>query len=905
MLLNFYFIYFTFCSDCSLNNQYKFSNKSIRPYIKKSKDEICVFESQYNREQKQKSDLIAIKKELLPDIFHFDDTLYMKILECRKFQECRFDNNEIKILLFFGLPALEPNNNMLESIFLTLIEGSYDQIISVFLVSIRTTLIRITLQNILEEIDISLISDYLKDKQTYADFLYDNNLEKIHQFNRLIYDDSSDSFKIFLRAIFKDLFEKIRIENRNSPGYLDWFNEIYTFYYKEILEKIKLFEKSRLEGFLKLLKNYDSIIYNQSKNSMKKINYERLYMTILLLLENIPRDQDLKKFWKENEKIFFALDYLFYDFFNQIVTKFTIKIYLENGDFVLFNHELETMNKKIFCRFDKIRWLEIFHFYDLNNISEINSFMQTPKAFLDFIIKIETSIITFDNFFLKDFESNNFIRPICIIRFLNFYNELGAENYLLEISKIIRISKKEIITMKYDNDYFNKMVYFFTKYILRESYIIARNLNCFGEKDINLYQSMYSLLKIKINDDFIENAPFLYNEINHHLYTISNKIARVINNISDIRMIDCIYLENNGETVEFCEENLHYQLKKILICGKTKRIYLHTFCNIHGVINGNFYYIFLINKNYKYHIAFNNFNRLTTASALPDGKVYIATRSYLFFNFHKILRVHSGFYNNFRKIYEISYEDGCLFISNLYINIHSIPNKLKKLHFNSSIINKNSKRLNHIYLNAEYSQEKKIFLFFHCVFYTRIEMNDLSKEICLNCCTFTNAVLIINLNLIDSVKIENCIGMIILDVFRFQILKYESHKLIYFKRQKEFLIINYILLSSFILDFDVESLNISECSIHSTILIKLTKICISNCFGYFDFYMNNYNKKIGKINMERDGCIQIDTTQKPEKFRFTKIIFFEDKENFFDENPEIEVIFEDCNRIKYLEEILE
>lgn len=56
--------------------------------------------------------LKLIKKQYPPYIFNFSDDLYIKILECRHHKNVIFTNYEIKEFLSFGLPNLEPNENI-------------------------------------------------------------------------------------------------------------------------------------------------------------------------------------------------------------------------------------------------------------------------------------------------------------------------------------------------------------------------------------------------------------------------------------------------------------------------------------------------------------------------------------------------------------------------------------------------------------------------------------------------------------------------------------------------------------------------------------------------------------------------------------------------------------------------
>lgn len=77
--------------------------------------------------------LKKIKSEYLSEIFHFSDELYYKIFLCRTSNLVNFESEEIFELISFGLPILENNSNMLESILIDFLKTDlYNDIILIY-----------------------------------------------------------------------------------------------------------------------------------------------------------------------------------------------------------------------------------------------------------------------------------------------------------------------------------------------------------------------------------------------------------------------------------------------------------------------------------------------------------------------------------------------------------------------------------------------------------------------------------------------------------------------------------------------------------------------------------------------------------------------------------------------------
>lgn len=840
-------------------------------------------------------DIQSITSEYPSDKFHFDITLYKKILMCRLYNKDEFSVNDLETLLYFGLPSLEPNNNMYNSFLKSLVKGKYYQIISDFLISIRTTLIRTTIQEIIEYFSKDFISDFYRDKQKINEFLYENNLKTIHEFNALIYDGDLIKIKMFFQTIYDYFFEKIKLENESHFDFYKELNENCYFFYQKIYEKIEIFTLLQYNHHLRILKEYDKFIWMEAGSKMKEIKLNDSYLILSFLDSNIPKEKDNKGFWIENSKIFFAFDFLNLVFLDHFLTKVDIIVINKNGDYIkFFPQSDQKINEIIRFYFEDIAWFDIFYLYDLKYLSNLNNFMQTPESFLDFIVSLKIEEITINNFLLEEYNSTNHIDIKSINYFLLFYNKFPPNEYKIEFRDSIKIYFSEIKVKHKKNGFQNSIIQLFIRHILRESYnnILLKNLQ---QDKIDCIQNLYNLLEIEKNDDFIKTIFFFQNKLPNLTTKNIKIIEKILNSIEKINENENYLLENNDYSIVFNSENLIYdRLHKIIISGKSYNININCDWIVYGTIYGNFHHIILLNSQLNYSLPTSNNFQFNKTEVIPSAKVCISSNQNLCINIHNILIVKNISDNILFQNHEIKFNLNFLFGSKLQVKFFYIHSEIIKICFLHSNLSKIDLFTDSIHFGESSNKEKKNYKFINCYFYLKTEFeSNIEKLYCKNC-TFRKNIIISDAYQIDNIVIELCRGSIFWGALELAVRNEKLYRIFMYTKNKDCLIENYVLYNIIDLDLKLYTLKLSNNEIYSSIIIRFDHLNIKSCIGNFCLYLSQYTNKISQIELTYESTIEINLSQKVKILKFHKLTFYDEIKLFQAKNPKFKFIFENC-----------
>lgn len=843
--------------------------------------------------------LNKLKEIYRPEIFGFSDDLYIKIDFCRKYSNFTFNNEEIKKLLYFGIPSLEPNKNMYESIFKSFIKGSYQQIITDFLIEIRKSLMRITLQNILKEIDILFMEECYEKKSYYNSIFYEYNNLILQKYNNLLYENNFENIKDFIIVAYFYVHG-----NRIATNFRQYFKQedmyaIQKFFFNKIYKKLNSFDESNYREHLVILKKYDDLIY---RKDMRIIKNEHIFEIISFLHEKIPKQSDFRNFWHENSKIFFAIDFLFFDFFPFCLKKMRIYIFNGKDDFITFESSSKEYYKSYCFDFKEICPSGIFYSADWKSFSFIKNFNSTKNSFLNFMILLNIPQIAMNNFLLEKSSKNYSIHFECVESFIIFHNKFfDRESSILfcYLDKIYYFIE-EVISKKFD--FFSTVIQFQMRYLFREWFKIKKNINRLNNRKKQMYLTIYNMLKIIDNQDFIDYFPLFKEQNNFEILKIETKIEEMMQKTQIKSHIECLYIESHDNQVSFESPILKKSLKKVLISGKISYLNIQTDVNIYGLIFGDFYHIVLVNPNFNYD--FNSCIHLRTVITpkFPTGNILISTNSQIEVYIFKFFKFKNLFSNNPRKRSNIrfDYRDGFLFGENLFVQIYSpMSVDFKKIMFqNSSISNIYSSES---FICFEKNLKKRMNLaFINCNFREYLRINIESAEIKLQNCYIENDISVVNLHQIKFLKIENCKGEIFLDDLNFQEIYFNHNiqRMIHYIQNENFLIQYYKILGSLKDNCNVKCFDIVHCSINADIFLQFPKLSIIKSVGSFRIYMNNLHQKIGRVFLNKKSIIEMDLSDTKRKIYFQNLIFHEDVNSFVDKNPDIELKFKNVQIIQ-------
>lgn len=841
--------------------------------------------------------LKELKEEYSSSIFPFDEFLLYKISKCRNDNHVIFDTDEIKELLFFGIPSIEPNNNMYKSIFLSLITGEYYKIISDFLISIRTKLIVITLENIFYKLSIFSNEINMKEKILFYSIMYANNNQKIKEFNNLVYCNDFEAVKIFLNSVINDFSEKLKIQNLSETKLVKEFNSNKNEQTSEnkIYEKIESFAYNIYKNHLELLENFDELLFDKTTCKTKQIHFDDLDEIFSLLLTKIPKENDKLNFWKTIDKIFFAIDFLHNGFFNFFLEKVCLHVCSKNETVVEFiSNNLEGIVEKIIISFEEIQLFDIFFLYEFKNLLSLNNFLQTPVLFLDFIILLNLPEIKLNNFFLQDFDFYKFIGPKTINFFLSFFEKLSKNVSIIRIGTIIKISCVEKNNIKNGYTFTETILHFFLRFVLRESYLFFCNSEDFNQEIEKMYFNIYTLLEIKSTFYSISSVPFFKNEHDSACVINTKIIENFINNVDFIEN-KSFYIENNHDTLYFNSMKLNHELDKILLSGKANNLFIETDWHINAILNGNFHHIILYNSNYN-DLIFEDYNfELGNLLNIYYCNISIITTSILVLNIYDFFYI-TRRYRSVMKKCLIELSRTSFTGLNLNINLFNIPNNIHKIHLSYSKINNKNRDIELINFSTNYFNQNNQYNFFYCQFTAEAKFFSAIKELKFENCIFEKWLKISSVYTLENLQIIRCIGNIVFKQIYFSVNEAHSEKIITYISKKECIVKNYILVSSFYINFDVKYIEFFNNDIQSDILIKFSQINISNCTGNFHLYLDldmNYGK-LGRFELRKDSKIEIIYSEILKIFKFENLIFYKTRNSILNLDPRYTIEFKNC-----------
>lgn len=894
------------CSQ--INEEYEFVQNLPLDLDEKESD--CAMEIDNQEDfanQKLKFSIDHLKIMDGPNIDDLDGFINNKIKLYRLNGNIELNNEDIKKILIHGVLFHRlKDNNLSLSIFRSFLTGSYQEIINDFCLIIRTSLIKFTLVNVLEEIDPLFIDKYFQNMQEFKEFMNKDNKKLLNDLNHLIYCENVDMIKEFIQNVFIYLNKNLDLNNIPIDVKTEDIPEMNQFSTYDIQQAIENMTELKYENLFKILKKFDNILF--FKNTDNSLKYQHIREMISYLKQTISRDNHPMNFWYENSKVFFALNYLYDDFLNFCLQNITVCISNTKGDFIKFTSNSFLSPKEINLDFKEINTSEIFYNQIWKSNSHIIDFISTETVFLDFIRTSNVNKIEMNNFLEQELKQKKIIGIKCIEKFLDFHNNISnnKNSFLFCQSNCINYLTNETVS---DISFFiNSIYHFFIRYILRELFLGDLRFNSLDQKEQNSYIKFYDLLKIKIDHEGVYYEP-LFQKINDDEYlSLDEKFQMIFKKIDREKIQEYLFIvENQNQRVELYTLEYFRMFNYLLMTGKTKELDIKTDMIIYGTIWSDFYHMIFCDKNKQKNFNKNNiFNfdeNIFPVTTFINFSIF--TKSCLKINFSNIFK----FENHFLPAgqgYEIEFKDGCLTILNIIISIAYIPKNIKSFKFKKSFIRTLDTSEKYIKFTKDHNEEMECF-FKNCIFTKKIIIECVLKRISLENCGLIQWMKIENSIEIDFLQVKGCIGNIELNTLQlFENSRMDDYddRLLLYEKDKYCIIRYYKVYNMINSEFRIADLKIEKCEILASIHIKFEKMLIINSKGNFLVYFNSFSDSyFCRLIINEKSKTKIDLSAPSKKYIFENLTFVEIENNFFDPNDSVNVEFINCERITKEEEM--
>lgn len=816
-------------------------------------------------------------------IFGFNHRLYKKIWDCRTGFSVLFTKTEIKKMISFGITVYETNTNISKTIFYSLMNGMYNFIMQDYLESLRSSLIKNAIIEILQEYDnmskVHLLNRiesfeflFLEEnyKNTKESLFFTSKSKNIKEFSEIIYNGDNYDTNTFFKKLYRQIIDEIKkksniyFQNELDENFNNLFFDTFNEKFKIIFEK-----------YVNIIKNFDLNIFVQNIKEKKNIKSKDVRKFMKFFSNQVSLFNNYENFIRENSKIFFSLDFLTNSFYDHCFENIPIMLVTKDDDIIKCNSKIiGSIIETLILRFENTYFMDILTNQYSKQVSVTKKFSELDSNFLLTISSLKNCDFMMKRSLFSEYDKNKIISLDFCTDFLIFFLNLDGKDHSISIDnfKTNYKSGKYICKTDYRFDY--EISLCFIRYAIRKSYVPKKEFKYYESEEYIIYREFYKIFTPKINEYYVILSPLIKKEGDK--ISFQEKIIKKMNNFllrKKNRKIKSFAFEANKDVIETSFRGLKRFNDRFLIFGEISFFNCDTFLDVYGIIIGNFYYmVFLYPSIEILNPQIYNLNFTLKNTEFTVNNFSLSTLSLFSINFYNYFFFTSKNLNTMDKK-TIEIEDGKLYAEFVIFTIIAIPEQINSICIINSLETQPF-HLTKITIHSGNFLESMVFINCHFQF-----MNGFFGEyldILFKACYFDATISILKACEFTFLLFYDCFGIIIIFSLKFTSMEISYEPEININKKKHFLIQSYNISGILGSDFDVTTLNISYCSISTEINFNFNKIIIEKSTGQFSINLINYKHNLGNIVINSDSYFEILNDNVKLSIVAKKVTFHED-----------------------------